>query len=104
MPRQKSSAKPTHNRPDLVQILVEELKKSGISNTPDTPTIYEDEQRFTDSLHVTVVWNAWTSVPIDDRGAIILDAYHEAGFEDEMRRITVALGVTPKEAEKLGRP
>ena len=104
MPRKKIKAKPTHNRPDLVTVLVEELKKSGESSTPATPTIYEQEQKFTDSLEVSVVWSKWSDVPVEDRGAIILDAYHEAGLDDEMRRITIALGLTPEEARKLNRP
>ena len=104
MPRKISSAKPSHNRPDLVNVLVGELGKTGESDTPDTPNIYEDEQRYTDSLHVTVVWNKWSEVPMEDRAAIILDAYHDAGMDDVMRRITIALGVTPDEAKKLGRP
>jgi hypothetical protein len=104
MPIKKISAKPSHNRPDLVKILVKELQVAGESSSPDTPNIYQEELRYTDSLQVTVVWNRWSEVPVEDRAEIILDAYHDAGMDDEMRRITVALGVTPEEAAVLGRP
>jgi hypothetical protein len=101
MPRKQEKARPRHSRPDLVKILVEEMKKTGVSDTPDVPTIYEQAQSYGDNLHVTVVWDKWAGIPPEERGAIILDAYAEAGLDEEMRRITLALGVTKEEAEKL---
>ena len=104
MPRDRKDAKPPHTHPELVEELAKEMKKSGVSSTPTIPTVYEEEQRYSKKLHVSVIWSKWTSVPMEERGAIILDAYVRAGLEEEMRRITVALGLTPEEAERMGRP
>ena len=101
MPRKKTAAKPRHSHPELVDKLVEEMQKTGVSATPSVPTIYEEEQSYGDNLHVTVIWNDWVSVPTEERGAIILDAYKKAGLENECRRISLALGLTVEEADKL---
>ena len=85
----------------LVQDLAQELTKEGVSPTPDVPTVYEEAQSYGDNLHVTVIWNKWAGIPAEERGAIILDAYVQAGLDDEMRRITLALGLTPEDAENL---
>ena len=101
MPRSERPSKPAHSHPEMVATLVEELGKVGISDTPDVPTIYEEPQRPRDYLHVTVVWNKWKGVPTEERGAIILDAYEQSSMKDKLSRITLALGVTPGEAERL---
>jgi hypothetical protein len=101
MPRTKRQAPPPHSHPELVRELVEELKKEGVSSSPQTPTLYEEAQTYGDSLHVTVIWSRWAGVPEEERGAIILDAYRQAGEEDSYRRITMVLGLTPEEAERL---
>lgn len=102
MPRQKLPLRPRHSRPDLVETLVSELGKTGTSPSPGTPTIYEEPQPYGNKLHVKVIWSNWTGVPVEERGAVILDAYQKAGLNDELRRITVALGLTPEEAERMG--
>jgi len=101
MPRKKKAAPPRHSRPDLVKTLVEEMRKEGVSSAPDVPTIYEEAQSYGDNLHVKVIWDKWAGIPAEERGAIIIDAYDKAGFDDEMRRITLALGLTKEEADKL---
>jgi hypothetical protein len=101
MPRKTTKAGPGHSHPELVKILAEEMLKEGVSSTPATPTIYEEEQRYGDYMHVTVIWDAWEHVPRDERGAIILDAYVVAGRQAELPRITFALGLTKKEADNL---
>ncbi len=102
MPRQIQALRPRHSRPDLVRTLADELSKTGTSSDPAIPTIYEEPQPYAGSLHVTVIWSRWAGVPVEQRGAIILDAYQAAGLQDELRRITVALGLTPEEAQNLG--
>jgi|WetSurMetagenome_2_1015567.scaffolds.fasta_scaffold862608_2 hypothetical protein len=102
MPRKKTQAPPPHTHPELVDVLVEELKKTGVSSTPATPTIYEEAQTYGDSVHVTVIWDQWKGIPPEERGAIVLDAYKKAGEEDKCRRITLVLGLTPDESQKLG--
>lgn len=101
MARKRIPARPRHVHPELVKTLAEELQKEGVSSTPDVPTIYEEEQPYGSGLHVKVLWSLWDGVPLEERGAIILDAYEEAGMADERRRIVVAMGLTPDEAQRL---
>ena len=101
MPRERSPAAPRHSRPDLVDVLAKEMSKKGVSATPEVPTIYEREQPYGSNLHVKVIWDKWVGIPAEERGAIILDAYVQAGLEDDMRRITLAVGLTKKEADRL---
>ena len=53
-------------------------------------------------MNVTVIWDAWSDVPRDRRAGIILDAYREARGQEGMLAISVALGLTRQEADKLG--
>jgi len=102
MPRTVRKARPAHSRPDLVDALAIELGRTGVSLSPDTPTVYEEEQRPGGYLHVTVLWDAWKGIPTSERGAIILEAYEKARLKEELRRITLALGVTPEERDRIG--
>jgi len=66
------------------------------------PVIIEEEQRVTRRCHVYVIWDKWSTVPDEDRGAIILDAYEHALGQIEASRISVAMGVTVSEAKEIG--
>lgn len=101
MPRQKVPVKPRHSRPDLVRILADEMKKQGVSSTPETPTVYEEDQPYGGGIHVKVIWNTWREVPLEERGAIILDAYEQAGLTQEIPKIRLALGLTPEEERRI---
>ena len=92
-----------HNRPDLVDVLAEELATPTKQASLEVPLIIEETRRFGNNLHVTVVWDRWDSVRDKaERGAVILDAYSQAGKKDDLGRITLALGLTKAEAETLG--
>lgn len=78
------------------------MDKEGVSSTPETPTVYEEPQPYGDSLKVKVIWSKWEGVPLEERGSIILDAYYQAGLQEELSRITIALGLTPEEEKRLG--
>ncbi|GIK15400.1 MAG: hypothetical protein BroJett003_03640 [Planctomycetota bacterium] len=101
MARKRIPARPRHSHPELVNILAEELRKEGVSSTPEIPTIYEEELPYGAGLHVKVIWSRWGKVPLEERGAIILDAYEQAGMGQERKRILVAMGLTPDEAQRL---
>ena len=81
----------------LVRALVAELQRN--EPTGAGPRIEEEEQRG-NHIHVMVIWDAWNEIGAEERGRIIMDAYEKARPEDILR-ITVALGLTGAEAEKL---
>jgi hypothetical protein len=101
MPVHQRKPPPRHSRSDLVEELARELKKHEGKPGPGIPDVYEEEQPYGDSLHVTVIWDKWSDVREEERGAIILDAYEQAK-KDDVPRITMVLGLTPDEAKRLG--
>ncbi|MCK4659688.1 MAG: hypothetical protein KAV82_09235 [Phycisphaerae bacterium] len=101
MPRKRVKAAPPHSHPELVEVLVEELRRNSPEERPGFPYIREEEQPYGNSLHVTIIWERWRDVLVEERGAIILDAYRQVSEEDDYRRITMVLGLTEAEAQKM---
>ena len=102
MPVTRRQAPLPHSHPELARRLAEELRNPNAAPEPDLPEVTEEEQTFGRGLHVSVIWEQWKAVPREERGAVILDAYHRAGKEDVARRVTLALGLTADEAKSLG--
>jgi hypothetical protein len=82
----------------LVERLADELKKEDGSGQP---LIYEQEFH-TGKLRVTVIWDAWERLPLDERSAIILRAYELAEGEEYKNRVALPSGLTVWEAYDLG--
>ena len=101
MPYHKEDV-PRHSVPALAGALAQELRAPSSTCGPNIPDIHETRQPFGGALHVKVIWDRWSEVPREERGAVILDAYEKAGLEEKMRQITLAMGLTEEEAKKLG--
>lgn len=100
MPRIKRpfQEEPRPVKGDLVERLANELKSHRECGQP---TI--DEQEFpTGKLRVTVIWDAWDRVPLEDRTSIILRAYDLVEGRDYRNRIALASGLTVPEAHAAG--
>lgn len=80
--------------------LVTKLERELDGRSKTGPRIIEEEQ-FGNRLHVTVIWDDWKALPPEERGRAIMDAYDHVRHADVLR-ITIALGLTPAEAERLG--
>lgn len=89
---------PDHQK--LVDELVRHLKDEP--DLPELPRIIEEDDRLSNNMHVYVLWDAWNSVTERERSEIILEAYKKARGQEEMLRVTIAMGVTPLEAKNLG--
>lgn len=90
--------------PEIVSVLVKVLKadeKGAFGYDGDEP-LFVEEKGYGKNLHVVVIWDGWEGVPADERGGLILDAYREALDEATMLRITLPIGLTKKEAKKIG--
>jgi hypothetical protein len=74
----------------------------GGAGLPSEPRIVEEVQRLSDALHVFVFWSEWETVTEEERASIILDAYEQERSKEEALKITVAMGLTPMEAKRLG--
>ncbi|HLN26879.1 MAG TPA: hypothetical protein VK395_03990 [Gemmataceae bacterium] len=83
---------------DLAERLAEELRRSRESGQPVI-----DEQEFpTGKIRVTVIWDEWDRLPLEDRTAVILRAYDLAEGHGLRDRIALASGLTVPEAYAAG--
>ena len=98
MPIERRPEPPPRMDPSLTEQLVAELR----TETRSGPRIIEEKVRGLPRYHVTVIWDAWDGIDPTDRSAMILDAYKEAKGDLEMLRISVAIGLTRVEADRLG--
>jgi hypothetical protein len=85
----------------LVEELRRVLRENKSSGPPGEPQIVFEEIPHSNSLHVTVTWDKWKEIDPQERGRIILSAIAAEKGEDEMLRVTMALGLTPQEARRL---
>ncbi len=100
MPRKRSGPDiPTGSvRKDLADKLAAELKGSREFGQP---VIYERLFR-TGKERVTVIWDAWQNLPLQERTATILRAYELAEGAESRDRIALASGLTVPEAHAAG--
>jgi hypothetical protein len=78
------------------------LSETAMGREYRRPHIIEGVIRNTDRLEVYVVWEGWAGVREEHRTAAILDAYKRAPDPGKVKRVVIALGVTPDEARNLG--
>ncbi len=53
-------------------------------------------------LHLYVIWNEWADLPQQTRSEIIMDAYEATQETPNIVRVTLAMGLTQDEAQKMG--
>jgi hypothetical protein len=82
----------------LAEKLAAELKSDRECGQP---LIYEREYR-TGKAYVTVIWDAWDRVPLQERSATILRAYEMVEGAASRDRIALASGLTVPEAHAAG--
>ena len=100
MPRKRIGiqGRPARAEAGLVEGLAAELKGH---HEFGQPTIYEQEYS-TGKLRVTVIWDKWDGIPLDERSAAILRAYEQVEDADYRDRIALASGLTVPEAHAAG--
>ncbi len=100
MPRKKIGVGERPRRTDgsLVERLVAELKSVRVSGQP----IINEQEYSTGLLNVTVIWDDWDRLRLEDRTETILRAYEEAEGLAYRDRIALASGLTVPEAHAAG--
>lgn len=83
---------------ELKQRLVAEWQERG-SQEPRPKIIHEEDDQG-NVVHVFVIWDDWGALDQEMRSEIITEAYWEA-FDTAGLALTVAMGLTPKEAERM---
>ena len=97
--------KPSRQHPEhdaLVRELVRHLAPAADDELPAFPRIVEEAVPLSRALRVFVLWDRWGSVRDIERSEIILEAYDKARGREEMLKISVASGLTPTDAQRLG--
>ncbi len=100
MPRKRRGLEeqPRTTNGDLAERLAEELRSERESGQPVI-----DEQEFpTGKIRVTVIWDEWDHLSLEDRTAVILRAYDQAEGRPYRERIALASGLTMPEAHAAG--
>src|SRR6266536_4837638 len=100
MPRKKGEfeEKPRHPVGDLAERLADELRSGREWGQP----VIDEEEFPTGKIRVTVIWDAWDRLPLEDRTAVILRAYDLAEGRGYRERIALASGLTVPEAYAAG--
>lgn len=96
---------------DLTNILTAEWR-AGKSGTPyprgvSAPVLIEDEQplrfgRGSSPVRLYVIWDAWGDLTQQQRSEIVMNAYEATHDVPDILRITLAMGLTPSEARRMG--
>jgi hypothetical protein len=85
----------------LTRRLAREWKKPKKSGEP---VIVQKSSRASHSAQIYVVWSEWGDLSQEDRSEIIMDAYEQTHSPQEALILTVAMGLTPAEADKMEIP
>lgn len=85
--------------PDLERRLENEFR---VPNDQGQPLVFEEPPEPAPVTQIYVVWDDWASLTQQDRSEIILRAYERAKGEQAALKITVAMGLTALEAERMG--
>ncbi len=83
---------------ELRKLLEEEFRHPKEYGEP--VIIIERPSRAT--THLYVIWTRWADLEQVVRSRIILDAYQATKGDEEMLQVTVSMGLTPEEANRLG--
>ncbi len=66
------------------------------------PIIIEEGGGQNQPVHLYVVWDDWAPLGSIERSEVIMDAYDQVRGRGGAANVTVAMGLTPIEAERLG--
>ena len=78
--------------------LIHEFRKPKPSGEP---LILEEGGVRAEPRHIYVVWEKWDDMPQVERSEIIFDAYTEVEGDEKAMEVTVAMGLTRREATEL---
>jgi len=66
------------------------------------PIIVEETASQNLPVHLYVIWDDWAPLGSIERSEIIMDAYEQLHGRGGAVNVTVAMGLTPVEADRLG--
>jgi hypothetical protein len=99
MPVRELASKHPPEHAELVTELAREWKNP--SQGPEPLILFERDPKKK-VMHVYVVWDKWRNTDRVARSEIIMDAAERSLPADEVLNITIAMGLTPDEAQRFG--
>ncbi|MDD4891353.1 MAG: hypothetical protein PHU85_15640 [Phycisphaerae bacterium] len=95
----KSYSRP---KPPEQSRLTDRLASEWAEQTEAAEPVILEETTRDGIVHVFVVWSDWASLTREQRGEIIMDAAERVKSKDQLLKITIAMGLTPDEADRFG--
>jgi hypothetical protein len=100
--RQLAPKKPPAKASQLVSRLVSEWAHPDSSAAQ--PIILEEREGVNRPVHVYVVWDDWADLTAVERSEVVMEAFIQRYGQEESLNVTVAMGLTPSEADNLQIP
>lgn len=80
--------------------LIQEWAEPSLA--PQPVLIEASGDRMSGSKHLYIIWDEWLPLTQRERSEIIMDAYEVTHERRDALNITVAMGLTAMEAERMG--
>lgn len=87
---------------ELLSRLIAEWRSPSEQDDPEVPVVLIEHQKVMDALHIFVVWDGWDELEQVERSGIIMDACTQQLGDEETLKVTVAMGLTRREADRMG--
>src|SRR5438874_11149088 len=100
MPLREYAATHTSDQARLVDRLAAEWSTPNAAAAE--PVILEEKNSRGEVVHVYVVWSDWAHLDRERRGEVIMDAAERVKQVGDVLKITIAMGLTPDEADRFG--
>jgi hypothetical protein len=91
---------PSPSAQALLNRLVNEWQRPAAG--AQQPIIIEESGGQGQPVHLYVIWDDWTPLGSIERSEVIMDAYEQVQAHGSAANVTVAMGLTPVEADRLG--
>jgi len=100
--RQLDRRQPSPAARELVQRLAAEWRTPN--SAAAQPVILEERSGPDRPMHVYVVWDEWADLSGVERSEVVMDAFEQRYGREQALNVTVAMGLTTAEAERLNIP
>ncbi|HTE18710.1 MAG TPA: hypothetical protein VK689_10065 [Armatimonadota bacterium] len=85
---------------NLRQRLVVEWRKE--EDNGQEPIIIEEPSGPYQMTRLYVIWQDWAELSQQERSEIIMDAFEELRSQEDVLKVSVAMGLTHEEAKRMG--
>ena len=98
----RTNARSTDKYEELLARLLEEWRSPQPSENSEPVIIEERPGNYDRVNHLYVVWSDWGDLTPIERSKVVMQAYARFRGQDLANSVTLAMGLTPDEAEKIG--